>query len=439
MPDRCVIRRNMSYFSNIYDLRHRILKIGLPALVSRGTLAVWGVLTIFIIRSIPEEAYAIYAVARSLEMFGGLLGGGFIHQAILKLASEGDSRREQQLANAGILMTLCFAFFSAVILIAGSGTINSFYGSLDLSGIPLLLAGVVVTGSISGLPRLLLLTKHRTRDVMISDLLQFAVRSGIIGVLIITGSLNSAQQIFRVTIIANIVAFFVSFWLARNLFFPSAGLRWNRMTQVMGFAVITLGTTMANFIYSRTDILMLGKIAPLDVAAYGASRSLSGMILMVTAAANMVLLPLISRMWKQGRRTLVMGRVWSTVLIAEILMMPVIALYVIFPRQVLDFVYSGKYSEGWPIILVLGALSLVRPLGSFFSCAAAAVGKPQYSFYSVIISSIFNIGLNIILIPRLGGFGAALATAAAVIFGTIWIVFTSSRYIRANNGVGPNI
>ena len=431
--DGLPVWKKMSYFSNIYDLRYSIVKIGLPALISRGTLAIWGILTIFIIRSIPEEAYAVYAVAKSFEMFGGLLGGGFINQALLKLASEGDSRREKQLANAGILMTMCFTLLSAVLLIAGSGIMESFYGSLDLSGIPLLRAGVVVTGSMSGLPRLLLLTKHRTKDVMVSDILQFIVKSGIIGFLILTGTLESAQQIFTVMIIANIVAFFVSFWLARNLFFPSEGIRWNRITEVMRFAVITLGTSMANFIYSRTDILMLGKIAPMDVAAYAASRSLSGMILIVTAAANMVLLPLISRMWKQGQRELVSSRIWSTVLIAETLMLPAVAIYVIFPRQVLDFVYSGKYNDGWSIILVLGALSLVRPLGSFFSAAAAAVGKPSYSLYSVIISSIFNICLNIFLIPRLGGFGAALATAAAVIFGTVWIVFATSRYIRANS------
>ena len=429
----------MSLFKNIYDLRHRIVKIGLPALVSRGTLAIWGVLTIFIIRSIPEEAYAIYAVAKSLEMFGNLLGGGFINQALLKLASEGDSTREKQLANAGILMTLCFALLSAALLITGSGIMKSFYGALDLDGIPLLLAAVVVTGALSGLPRLLLLTKHRTKDVMISDILQFIVRSGIIGILIFTDTLKSAQQIFTVSIVANIVAFFVSFWLARNLFFPSEGINRKRVTEVMRFAVITLGTTMANFIYSRTDILMLGKIAPNDVAAYAASRSLTGMILVVTAAANMVLLPLVSRMWKQGRRKLVSSRIWSTVLIAETIMLPLVIIYVLFPRRVLDFVYSGKYNDGWSIILVLGALSLVRPLGSFFSSAAAAIGKPQYSFYSVIISSIFNISLNILLIPEFGGFGAALATAAAVIFGTVWIVFASSRYIRKNSNSGKYV
>ncbi len=420
----------MSHFKYLYETRHTLIKLGLPALISRGTLAIWGVLTIFIIRSLPPEAYAIYAVAKSLEMFGVLLGGGFIQQAILKLASEGEGLREKQLANSGILMALCFSLLSAILLIAGGGIIGSFYEPLDLSGIPLLLAGVVVTGTLNGLPRLLLLTRHRTRDVMISDIVQFIMKSGIIGILLVTGTLKTAHQIFTAMIVANLVAFCVSAWIARHLFFPSAGVRIDRVRSVMSFAVIFLGASMANFIYTRTDILMLGKIAPNDVAAYGASRSLSGLTLMVISAANMILLPYISRMWSQGRKKEIQSRVWSTILLAEILILPAVILYVFFPRQVLDIVYSGKYSENWNILLILGALSIVRPLGSFFAATASAIGKPQYSLYSVIVSAVVNVCLNIYLIPRYGGFGAAIATTAAVIFGAAWIVLVSTRYIR---------
>jgi lipopolysaccharide exporter len=420
----------MSHFRYLYEIRHTLIKLGLPALISSGTLAVWGILTIFIIRSLPPEAYAIYAVSKSLEMFGVLLGGGFIQQAILKLASEGDGLREKQLANSGILMALCFALLSAVLLIAGGSIIGSFYEPLDLSGIPLLLAGVVVTGTLSGLPRLLLLTKHRTRDVMISDVAQFLVRSGIVGILLVTGTLRTAHQIFTAMIVSNLIAMLVNAWFARNLFFLSAGIRMDRIRNVMSFSAIMLGASMANFIYTRTDILMLGKIAPNDVSAYGASRSLSGLIMMVITAANMILLPYISRMWRQGKKKLILSRVWSTVLLAEMIILPAVILYVLFPRQILDFVYSGKYSDSWSILMILGALSMIRPLGSFFAAAASAIGKPQYPLYSVIISSVVNVSLNIYLIPRYGGFGAAVATAAAVVFGAAWVVLATSRYIR---------
>jgi O-antigen/teichoic acid export membrane protein len=423
---------NINHLRYIYESRRTLVRIGLPALVSRGTMMLWGILTIFIIRILPSEAYAIYSVAKSLEMFGVLLGGGFIQDAILKLASEGDGHRERQLANSGILMAICFALLSAVLLIAGGGLIGSFYQPLDLTGIPILLAGVVITGTFSGLPRLLLLTVHRTRDVMFVDLIQFAVKSGIIFVLILTHTLQTAHQIFTAMIMANLVSFVTAGLFARNLFFPRAGVSLRRIWDVMSFAMIFMGASLANFVYTRTDTLMLGKIAPGDVAAYGASRSLAGLIMMVIRAANMVLLPHVSRLWSQGRRSEVRPRVWSTLLLSEIIIMPAVVLYVFFPRQLLDVVYGGKYSENWDILLILGALSLVRPFGSFFAAASSAMGKPQYSFYSVIVSAVVNVGLNIYLIPRYGGLGAAIATAAAVILGSTWMVFNTNRFINAN-------
>jgi len=265
---------------------------------------------------------------------------------------------------------------------------------------------------------------------MISDIVQFLVKSGIVGILLLTGTLKTAHQIFTAMIVSNLISFLANAWFARHLFFPSVGVRMDRIRSVMSFSAIMLGASMANFIYTRTDILMLGKIAPNDVSAYGASRSLSGLIMMVITAANMILLPYISRMWRQGKKKMILSRVWSTVLLAEIIIMPAVILYVLFPKQLIDFVYSGKYSDSWNILMLLGALSLVRPLGSFFAATASAIGKPQYPLYSVIISSVVNVGLNIFLIPKYGGFGAAVATAAAVIFGAAWVVLASSRYIR---------
>lgn len=415
---------------SLYSIRHRLVKTGLPALVSRGTMAVWGIVHIFIIRAIPQEAFAAYAVARTFEVFGVLIGGGFIQQAILKMASEGDTRREHELANAGIFLTLVLAVLSGLFLVSTEGLADGFYRELDLAGLPLLLAGVVLTGAVGGIPRALLITRHRTRDVMFVDLLQFTLRGGIITVLIVQGALRTGHQVFAATIVANILSFFLSLALAGRFCFPDAPLRFRRVVTVLKFSLVCLGTATANYIYTSTDILMLGRIAPGDVAAYGAARSLAGVFAMVNAAANMVLLPLFSRMWRQGQGALIIGRAWSSVLIAEVLLLPVVVALVFFPARVLDFIYSGRYVEGWPVVMILGAIIVVRPVGSYFSTAALAVGKPEYSLYSVLISSGVNVGLNFLLIGRYGGLGAAAATSAALILSASWIMRKTSRYIR---------
>ena len=152
---------------------------------------------------------------------------------------------------------------------------------------------------------------------------------------------------------------------------------------------------------------------------------------MMNAEANMVLLPLFSRMWRQGQRNLIVGRAWSSVLIAELILLPAFAALTFFPARVLDIVYSGRYTDSWPVTMLLGALIIVRPVGSYFSTAALAVGRPQFSLYSVLISSAVNVGLNFLLIHEYGGLGAAAATGVALTLSTVWIVWKTTRFIRA--------
>lgn len=420
----------------LYRLRHRMLKLGVPALVSRGTMAVWGVVHIFIIRAIPEEAFASYALARTFEAFGLLMGGGFVQQAILKMASEGDGKREHEMANAGILLTLGLALFSGIVLTVFGGVADRFYADVDLSGMPALLAGVVVTSAVAGIPRALLIARHRTGDVMYVDLLQFIVRGGFVVSLIIAGNLTTGHQIFTATILANVLSFILSLLLAGRFFFPDAPVRRDTLRHVLSFSLICLGTAAANYIYTSTDIMMLGKIAPGDVAPYGAVRSLTGVFAMVNAAANMVLLPLLSRMWTQGQRHLIISRTWSSVLIAELVLLPAVVALVFFPSGIMELVFSGKYLDGWRITVILGALMVVRPIGSYFSTAALAIGKPQYSLYSILFSTVLNVGLNLLLIRRHGGLGAAVATFAAVVFGTVWVVRITRAYIGRTLGTG---
>jgi len=362
-------------------------------------------------------------------MFAGLLGGGFVLQALLKLGSEKPCRETSAAANAAIILTLGFSLATIGGLLVFRGYINSFYGDINLEGIIPAVALASFTGALSFIPRNLLLTQLGTKRVMLADVIAFVIRGGIVGWLIFSGKLTGAVQVLRATTIANTCAFLFSAWYARHLFKPSAGVNRQAFRRVAGFAMFSLGTSLAGFVYTRTDILMLGKMAPpADVAAYSASRALSTTTVMIAAAANMVLMPVLSRAWSMNRSQDIMRNTMKALMYVQLIQLPVVAVLIFFPRWVIEVVYSGKYSENWPILAILGGLSIIKPFGSLFSTAGSAMNRPQYSFWSILISAGVNVGLNIILIPRMGGVGAAWATAAAVTAGTVAIVLlTLSR------------
>lgn len=431
------MQRISSVYGGAVLRRNKTLNLGFPALVSQGSLAVWGIISILIARQLPDDAYAAYALARSIEMFAGLLGGGFVLQALLKLGSEKPSRETSQAANAASLLTLGFSLFAGAMLLVFRGALNSFYSDIDLNGIIPAIVLASVTGALAFIPRNLLLTRLGTGKVMQADLVSLSVRGGIVGWLIFSGKLTGAVQVLHATALANTAALLISGWNARHYFEPGAGLSRRALRRVSGFALFSLGTSLAGFVYTRTDILMLGKLAPPgDVAAYGASRALTSMVVMVSAAANMVLMPVISRAWSENRRSDLLKKTMKALLFVQLIQLPVVTVLVLFPKWVIDAVYQGRYADYWPILAILGGLSLIRPFGSLFSTAGSAMGKPQYSFWSVLISAVVNVGLNIVLIPKMGGQGAAWATAAAVFAGAIAVVILTLK--RWRRGTGDN-
>ncbi len=418
----------------ILGFREKIVKIGLPALISNAVIVLWGFFSILIIRILPEETYAAYAIARSIQIFAVMFGGSFIMNSIVKHISEGDTDREKKISNAGILLSMITAGFVAIVLLFSGNLIQSFYSDIDLTGIPLVLAILVVTSTASTLPRNCLVARHKTLQIMYSDIASILVRIITICVFILTHSLNSPVQIFGAIIASNITSLLVCLYFARNDMDLSLGFEKEHVFMLFRFSLILLGAGLANSIYTKTDILILGKMASnAETAGYSACQTLTSLMVNINVASKIVMLPLLSRMWqsKENRRN-VIRRVMGAIILINLLQIPVVILFAGFPRQTLHLLYSGKYDGASAILMVLGLLALVRVFGSQFSNLSVAMGKPSYPLYSLIVSAFFNIALNIILIPDYGAFGAVIATVIAVTLGSASVVFLTTRYCRSH-------
>jgi O-antigen/teichoic acid export membrane protein len=81
----------------------------------------------------------------------------------------------------------------------------------------------------------------------------------------------------------------------------------------------------------------------------------------------------------------------------------------------------GAYSQAYPIVGILAWQSIFY---GFYLIAAAGIWKAEKTKYSAIfffIAAIVNLVMNYILVPELGGVGAALSTAFAFL---VWIVIS---------------
>ena len=95
----------------------------------------------------------------------------------------------------------------------------------------------------------------------------------------------------------------------------------------------------------------------------------------------------------------------------------------LFSDQIMRFFLGEQFVDAAPILALHLWASLAVFLGVASSQYLVAENLQKISFYRTLIGLIFNILLNIMLIPKLGAMGAALATVISYFIATFSIIF----------------
>jgi len=170
----------------------------------------------------------------------------------------------------------------------------------------------------------------------------------------------------------------------------------------------------------RTDIIMLGFFRPMEaVGIYRAVVQGATVVSFVLLSVNMVLAPIISGLYAQGKLNQLQRLVTISARGVLVLTLP-IALFLIFGGQwALSFFFGAEFGAGANALRILCIGQLVSAGMGSVGIILNMTGHEKYALSGVAVAAGANIVLNLLLIPQFGIDGAAAATAASII---IWSV-----------------
>ncbi|MBP5433108.1 oligosaccharide flippase family protein [Ruminococcus sp.] len=93
---------------------------------------------------------------------------------------------------------------------------------------------------------------------------------------------------------------------------------------------------------------------------------------------------------------------------------------------------AEEFRTAWmyvPLLLVSAAYGAV---GSYFGSFYGALKKSRLSMWSTLLGAVINIGLNLVLIPVMGIWGAVIGTVVAYAAIAVFRTFSVLRYVRIN-------
>jgi len=198
-------------------------------------------------------------------------------------------------------------------------------------------------------------------------------------------------------------------WLSRS-----------RLAELLDYSLPMVLTKASSFVYRSVDIfVVLYFLSASDVGAYGVAYGAARLVLMFNMAFNFLGAPIASRLEKdegvvgmvESHRPLIK---WLTVASCAILFP-----FVVFPAEFIGSVYRSRYAIGAGALTVLAVgFALHNVLGAQANLLRG-IGASRLLALNGVVAAVANVGLNLVLVPRYGIVGAAVATACSY-----WIMDT---------------
>jgi len=166
----------------------------------------------------------------------------------------------------------------------------------------------------------------------------------------------------------------------------------------------------------RIDMLMLGWTAPgPEIASYAvATRFSQAVVVAVNAVAAVMAPQFVERLAElaAGRRARVQALVRGTARTTLWLTLAALLSFAALGHW-LDLLFGPHYRQAYGPLLVLAAGQVGAALFGPAMLACALAGAPRIGVSCLGLAIVANAALNLLLAPRLGALGAAIATAAS--------------------------
>ncbi|GBE22868.1 MAG TPA: flippase [Actinobacteria bacterium] len=173
-----------------------------------------------------------------------------------------------------------------------------------------------------------------------------------------------------------------------------------------------------------TDTLMIGYfMTPSDVGVYGAAIRSSATLVFVLVAAESVVGPRFATLYANGEIADLSRLTRRTAQMTGLMGLPLLVLFVAAARPIMGL-FGPEFTRGSATLTILS-------IGQFFNAATGVVamllamsGHERRLFQSTGVSAICNVVLDILLIPRIGIEGAAIASAfSLIVINTLYVIF----------------
>ncbi len=386
-------------------------------MAAQGVLMLSGyALNVFLARYFGPEQYGVYGVAMAMLVWVELFVINGVPTAMQKFIAESPARvsawlrlgRRSQFAYASSVFVL---WVLSVPLISASFADSAFKRILWIAAPDILLYGLYwfYLGVHSGLQR------FESQALIIASY-GLSKAACCIGLILLGAGLEGA---LIGNFLGSAVGLFIGAVLVHRAHLPETTAT-EHYSSLVKFAVPIVLYTLSNNALLYIDLIFVKKFMPSIAAGhYTAAATIARVPYFIFLGLTATVLPALSRMLAQEDLAASRGLLRQTMRLLLGLLVPVLVLVLANAAEMVELLYTDMYAPATPILRLLIVGIAMYTLLVVLSTIMSADGYANRAFQINLLAAVSDILLCLVLAPKYGTQGAALATLIAATIGTV--------------------
>ena len=406
----------------VQRMTRQIAKGGVIALVGQlGAKVIHLLLQILLTRVLGAGGYGLYTLGLStmqtVQTFSlcGLQNGVTRFGAAFR--AEGDTRRLNETINVALTISFLVSAATGILLFFLSDSIAAaVFAKLDLA-LPLRLFAV-------SLPfyAFVVVVSHTVRvfrrmefDVVLRQVFHPLATLLLAGLGFLLGF--RLMGVVFAFLISSVVAFGIGLYLLTRAF-PGFRFRLAFSAGPPGLLPYSLTVLLSGVLYllvGRADRIMLGIFRPAEaVGVYGASAAMAVQATIFLTAFSAIFSPVMAELFRRGSAVELGKLLKATTRWIVTLTLPVVLVLTIFARPIMGLFGLG-FREDYLVLIVLAVSYSVNAATGLVGVVLIMSGRERLELLNNLALGGLNVALNLLMIPKYGVLGAAVATGASIV------------------------
>lgn len=183
--------------------------------------------------------------------------------------------------------------------------------------------------------------------------------------------------------------------------------------KLLVFALPLFVVTILSYLTQNADTLVLGAFHPDEVGQYTASLSLARLLQVGVSSLGYIVLPVTTRFLREQDHTAVRVTYATTTKWTILASLPFFLLFFFDPLGSMTFVYTATYARDALVLQIVVFGSFLSTLVGPSTSAQVAFGQTNLLLLNTFLAAAADVLLAVLLVPRYGLFGAAIAWGTA--------------------------